>query len=784
MSSDGEKSVAVSGASDFLSRISDSEVNMKVTDSPIYCSVASNVCEATTSDSCAVSHERLTIQSEKPSPPLNVSLDREVHLTKPATEVSLLNDSLFLNFDPLLKDTSTSRSYSSTLSHSKSILISPTNHNESSCFNQVGHLISPLMQESLNTPSQNLLTQVEQRPITSCPFSPWLHHSILGQALGGGGESPEWASSIAVDHSNDEPQSSDCLNVSQKLDKPPNESMEYIHRLKHDRTAHSCCGSADMSELDLLASLLGKVTVNDMAKEATKAEDKSRILDRENIKKISDEFDTQGIGVTIPKMPSIPTSPSAPLKVTDGMLFTPVHGPSSVPYTAITQRSASPWSLEKLLNAESGDNMRSIIPPSSTHKERGLSGLLSMAARSVYDRLSGSGLLSRFQSVNSPTVNQVTEHSNCLIESTDKDVSQKKDIQLNPLSDDRHETGAPELLAPRDQCSVDDETWQSTHSILEGDNSLVVETSDQVILRDGVLKQTQQVDTATPIVIATANDKGIINPKDVIFDYDDVNANDKENIDYSQLNQLNSKQSLSPNSELRANRSRSSLKNPNILSELFMNDHSAINEEHNLPQISLSTDSSGHLMCENIQNILEEEVHTLRESADKMKLLLQDYEMCLLNAESNTRDLYLDTTKRLMDLARERDETIDQTSRMFQAYEDMLRRVQKSQESTQIESKRQLTLLDTFRKLETRYVALIERVNQFYHQSETQLTDALLKQETQREIQTKSLDKLQFESRQLEMRITFLKEQIRQKDQEHQELKQIGDQLFQSTVHG
>lgn len=142
-------------------------------------------------------------------------------------------------------------------------------------YGKTGYLISPFENNHQFTPkvaeynSTCLLDRslMEDASIsdTNPPYSPWMHTSVLGMALGGGDESPDWMSPSKMEVYRTENEQYDSHHSVDSF-KDENCKLDLTRNLNDSECAKLELGESkinDQNDIDALVGLMNGVDVND-----------------------------------------------------------------------------------------------------------------------------------------------------------------------------------------------------------------------------------------------------------------------------------------------------------------------------------------------------------------------------------------------------------------------------------------------------------------------------------------------------------------------------------------
>ncbi|CAH8858322.1 unnamed protein product [Trichobilharzia szidati] len=195
------------------------------------------------------------------------------------------------------------------------------------------------------------------------------------------------------------------------------------------------------------------------------------------------------------------------------------------------------------------------------------------------------------------------------------------------------------------------------------------------------------------------------------------------------------------------------------------------------------TDNDNNDDVELMKQNLREEISSLRNEADNLKSIMDEYKSAVIKAEEKLSETQVEEATKLIHLFLDGHETSNQAERMLSVHNDMKTRVERVQDAVKLSEKKQESLKKTLHRLTSDYSAVQTKINNFTTVYSKQLNDALIVNDRQKAEYQRKLDKLQCERRQAEMRILSLTQEVKQKDVLNDELKSIRDRILSSPVH-
>ncbi|VDP89015.1 unnamed protein product [Echinostoma caproni] len=590
---------------------------------------------------------------------------------------------------------------------------------------------------------------VSTGPASPFVFSPWMHRSILDQALGGGdGErSPEWT----------EPTETESASAAQPLvtDNPVLPEPLQLSTCQSDTTAQtdlsqsyaSAVALSDAGDFDMLASLLERVNVRQEEADS-KLDDSSGCLTGE----------TAYLERTPGKILLPPVAPdtynvhsrSNPSKYTHPIQHPSVHAEPIEPSPTM---QPTPQARRRTINLNSASALAPIVDavcPSlnfsdcaktTTDSQSGrlsigsISDMVTMAARSLYDRIGGnSGLVAR-SPIAMPVVPIVSSPA----------VQQTLPKLTDPLEPPSCCSNlSPSSMAPGVQ-SVDEDVWESVNSENELRSTMVIDTSIRSIagrtfeLSDENKENIHvpQTDISQPCYPSRQNHLGESMA-------DAVSPGSSMNTDSNSSRPLTSFQNSGLHETQATPHLTASGDGPEELKVLTKLPDSSVHQEAAVAEMQL----------------LRHEVGRLRALATELRTVMHAYEQALLEADASEREQCVVTTARIHRIAAERDEAMEQAATMMKAYDDMYRRVQRAKESIETRKERQKAAVQCIERYANRVQTIGDKFAKMHGYYLDHLSEALTTVDRQEDEWHRKLDKLQLELRQHELRNTTLANEI------------------------
>ncbi|CAH8858334.1 unnamed protein product [Trichobilharzia szidati] len=206
-------------------------------------------------------------------------------------------------------------------------------------------------------------------------------------------------------------------------------------------------------------------------------------------------------------------------------------------------------------------------------------------------------------------------------------------------------------------------------------------------------------------------------------------------------------------------------------------------KEASIMNVSHTDNDNNNDDVELMKQNLREEISSLRNEADNLKSIMDEYKSAVIKAEEKLSETQVEDATKLIHLFLDGHETSNQAERMLSVHNDMRTRVERVQDAVKLSEKKQESLKKTLHRLTSDYSAVQTKINNFTTVYSKQLNDALIVNDRQKAEYQRKLDKLQCERRQAEMRILSLTQEVKQKDMLNDELKSIRDRILSSPVH-
>ncbi|CAL8068860.1 unnamed protein product [Calicophoron daubneyi] len=776
----------------------------------------------------------------------------EARTDQPNQRAPDMADSLLVDFDPLaptgLKnpDMNTTNPIENMSQSAPKVLINNfVDENFESV--PVGHLISPLGCEAgadlpvngtasvLTDSGSRLSTGFTPIPLsrhvaltkTASPglFSPWRHNSILDQALGGGERSPEWSFSIAqsqaypgtgvmCQHPRNLSESKSVESLECRLSCVEGDDLDETKNYQTPLSDNNA-GTAvqEINEVDALASLVKRVLVDDHSpiteQNAMPSDQFQPLVMEENASNALERLAGSPTELQKPKDANPPgtynvnrkrATENADITNTPPLNLSPHKDGLTPPLRRLTMNlnKKDVISTHHIIPEVSVDHTDSCCHDSgadfnnrSTRLSIGsLTGIVSMAARSIYDRLGGSshphcspvqtpavGEAIGYQDIRVPDDEEsehsgssksggqhVSETSSSSTESTEvkqaifttsvnDNCVAESEFQLQADHPDRYSQPVNEAVVS----SVDEDVWESVDSI-----------ADVPLTTLGSLKKSDELSMASSLSVV---------PVDI--------CENKENIEFFQV----AESELGGQSQQEHIHSQSivgstdRLPSPSTISRNGLHESqltqnlNASGDGPELLQKSVGISDQVSYEAEILQ--LKEQTSTLQSVIDSLSTIITGYEKSLLDVEASMREDNQNASIHLMQIAQERDEAIDQARTVYKAYEDMLRRVQRSRETIESMRQRQESNLRLIEKYENRSILIRDRTESLNQRLSDRLAQTVQLQCQQSEEWNRKLGKLELKLRQSELRNSTLTQQIEQETLKGEELRKMSYRFFE-----
>ncbi|KAG5451190.1 transcription elongation regulator, partial [Clonorchis sinensis] len=704
---------------------------------------------------------------------LDAILDRLEDAPHAPSAAIHIEDSLLLNFDPLLERPKvpepvcdcepSNRAVPLNTSNTMTMVdrISPTPDEQPSPRPTNVDIVK--ISSDAPSPSSHI-PPLASGVAASVTFSPWMHHSILDQALGGSDRSPEWHVSLPA-----EIVGSSATSVKGHLLAHSTECLTNINGTSEPSISpNSVPIPADVADMDALAVLLGRVNVQDpsVRRADQPSDDGLHTMTTSASLHTASPHDNAG---RTPHTKSVNT-PSSRFEVIRKLsqTFAPSLAPQSSSQSNTPSSMHVPHDTAKLHRSHLTESAP-VDPSCSTTPKLNvssrlsfgsISGMVTQVARSLYDRLGGvSGLSAATRTPTQADVgtnaSPVARASAHMLEETETAPS------VFPTSAHDSASGAkmfPAVNPVPSTCtsfaqSGDEDVWESVDSMNDPKPSIT----------DGFTKSISAFDQVVDIV-----------------------SENKENLQFLPTN-ADALLSGFHESWIVGNQANPQLLAADVTS-LSATTHGNLHMTQLIHGLSASADTASGLQNSSLSDRqsdiaqewmdLHDEVSRLRSVADDLSGLMVTYERALLDADAYLHRCNTAAVARLTRLAQERDEAVEQVANMHKACEYMVRGIQRAKETIETKKEKQAAAIRLLEKFEKKYPKMVTRTEKIVEHFTTHLGDALAENQRQQEADLRKLDKLRFDLRQAELRETAVAEQIKQLEKQSAELTRICQQFF------
>ncbi|CAH8542728.1 unnamed protein product [Dicrocoelium dendriticum] len=610
-------------------------------------------------------------------------------------------------------------------------------------------LISPLVNLVSPSPSnpvrQSLTGLVHPLP-TSTPtvraapsiFSPWMHHSILDQALGGLNRSPEWHASPASRKAGSS--TMELPSYSESSPKLERTLPDFSGTFSSGSVLHPpqlCTASTDLlhyEDFDRLTDMLGQVTIND----ASTGDARSIIPSKNGVTSNS----------TQRSLP-ISASSTSPVLVEDG-ISRPYSGqnafhPANNNATCVTDAKSRAGDL--FSGALERSCCEPVVEPVSTadslaaEKQSSKCLLSQKSEPSALEKMSNltrssiCGMSDMFSHVTSSLIDHIGGVAH---------LAQPVSRLLSIVSDRQSSTPSFSTDYPKSSQSVC-LTKHSSENLMVHSMSLIESESSSNHSMD------RSVEADVWKSLSSIQDATIPDTSDLLKNRADDLSDDKENVDVYQtdINQVSGPRNAS-----------------------FTGPYGDVSS-----CIAAKDEVESCIKTAREWGILQEEVCTLRDTINELSSIISQYEKSLMEFTASEHNRKTVATERILRVAQERDEAFDQASTMYKAYDDMVRRIQRAQETIEVKKNKQMAVLNLWKQYERKCASFREKMQNLYLISVDRLSQALSEQDQQRDFLTRKIDRLDVELKQHQVRKSSLLEQIEQLQKNSEELRKMNQQL-------
>ncbi|OON21749.1 hypothetical protein X801_02351 [Opisthorchis viverrini] len=583
----------------------------------------------------------------------------------------------------------------------------------------------------------------------SITFSPWMHHSILDQALGGSDRSPEWHVSPPAR----EVVESSASSVKGHLLRHGTECLTNIdENTEPSISPNSVPTPSDAADMDALAVLLGRVNVHDpsVRRADQPSDDALHTMTNSASPHTATPHDNAG---RTPHTKSANT-PSSRFEVIRKLsqtfaqsLAPQSSSQSNTPSSMHVPHDTTKLHRSHLTESAPVDPSCSTTPKlnvSSRLSFGGISGMVSQVARSLYDRLGGVSGLSA--STRTPTQTDVGTNASPIARASAHILEETETApSVFPVS--AHDSALGAKIFPADNpvpstCtsfaqSGDEDVWESVDSMNDPKPSVT----------DSFAKSISAFDQVVDIV-----------------------SENKENLQFLPTN-ADALLSGFHESWVIGNQANSHMMTADVAG-LSATTHGNIHMTQWIHDVAASVDNTSGLQNSSLSDRqsdiaqewldLHDEVSRLRSVADDLSGLMVTYERALLDADAYMHRCNTAAVARLTRLAQERDEAVEQVANMHKACEYMVRGIQRAKETIETKKEKQAAAVRLLEKFEKKYPKMVTRTEKIVEHFVNHLGDALAENQRQQEADLRKLDKLRFDLRQAELREAAVAEQIKQ----------------------